>query len=153
MTTAELLSRLDGVRFRGLGKWSARCPAHEDKLPSLSLCEGDRGILLHCFSGCRVEEICAALNLRIPDLFHDAPDSRTAYRERVRRTQERQRKAQRDEVDGFTIDALREADYLVRSRQGVDIAAWNHKRLNDELNALADAYALLETEDLDGSHS
>lgn len=46
------------------------------------------------------------------------------------------------------FDALREADYFTRSRQGLDIAAWNHERLNDELEALADAWALLWAEEL-----
>ncbi|MEP6890372.1 MAG: hypothetical protein ABI955_06720 [Nitrospirota bacterium] len=66
----------------------------------------------------------------------------------MRSTQERQRKAQHDEVEGFTIDALREADYFVRSRQGLDIAGWTHEHLNDDLEALADAYALLWAEEL-----
>ena len=150
MTATDLLAYLDGVRLRGHGKWSARCPAHEDRSPSLSMREGDRGLLVHCFSGCTVEEICEALNLRVSDLFYDSSDPRTAYRDRVRRTQERQRKERHDEVDGFTIDALREADTLVQSRRRIDIAAWSHDRLNDELNTLADAYHLLESEPLDG---
>lgn len=104
---------------------------------------------MHCFSGCAIEDICTALGLKVSDLFHDAPpDSHTVCRERVRRTQARQRKAQHDEVEGFTIDALREAEYFTRSRQGLDIAAWNHERLNDELEALADAWALLWAEEL-----
>jgi hypothetical protein len=39
----------------------ARCPAHEDKRPSLSIREeGDR-ILVYCFSGCRQEAVIDAL--------------------------------------------------------------------------------------------
>jgi DNA primase len=148
MTAEVLLARLDSVRSRGAGRYTAKCPSHADKSPSLSVREGDRGLLVHCFGGCTVEEICTALALRVADLFHDAPDSRTGYRERVRRTQTRQRKAQHDEVVGFTLDALREADYYIRSRRGLDIAIWSHERLNDELGALADAHALLWAEEL-----
>lgn len=148
MNIDALLNRLESVRLRGTGKWSARCPAHPDNHPSLSIAEGRKGILLHCFSGCDAASIVAAMRLTMADLFFDAPDSCKAYPERVQRSQERQRKAQRNEVDGFTIDALREADYFVRSRQGLDIAAWNHERLNDELDALADAHALLWAEEL-----
>jgi hypothetical protein len=90
----------------------------------------------------------AGLNLSVSDLFHDAPDSHASYCERRRHTQERQRKALYAEVDGFTIDALREADYFTRSRQGLDILAWTHERLNSELDALAEAYALLWAEEL-----
>jgi hypothetical protein len=46
----------------------------------------------------------------------------------------------------LTIDALREADYFIMSRRGVDVSAWDEHRLNDELNALADAYYLIECE-------
>lgn len=148
MTAESLLERLDRVRPRGPGKWSARCPSHQDKTPSLSVREGDWGLLVHCFGGCTVEEVTEALNLRVSDLFHNAPDSHTACRERRRRTHERQRKAHHDEVAGFTLDALREADYFVRSRQGLDIAAWNHERLNEELNALAEAHELLWAEEI-----
>lgn len=73
MTAEEFLHHLGGVRSRGPGKWSAQCPAHTDKSPSLSIREvGDR-ILLHCFSGCKPEEIVAALGLEMRDLFTDSP--------------------------------------------------------------------------------
>lgn len=148
MTVEAFLDRLEGVRSRGTGKWSARCPAHHDKSPSLSVREAERGLLVHCFAGCTLVEVMAALNLPESHLFHDAPDSHASYRERRRRTEERQRKAQYAEVDGFTIDALREADYFVRSRQGLDISAWTQERLHNELDALAEGYALLWAEEL-----
>lgn len=147
MTLEGFLGRLDQVKRTARG-WQARCPAHPDKTPSLSIAEGGKGILTHCFAGCEKPAIVAAMGIKMADLFFDAPDSGTAYRERVRRTQERQRKAQRNEVDGFTIDALREADYFARSRQGLDIAAWGHECLNDELDALATAYELLWAEEI-----
>lgn len=47
-----------------------RCPAHEDRLPSLSVKEGDDGTaLVHCFAGCTIEEVCDALGLAVRDLF------------------------------------------------------------------------------------
>lgn len=148
MTAAALLDRLDNVRSRGIGQWIATCPAHyPDKTPSLSVREGERGLLLHCFAGCEKPAIVEAIGLTMVDLFFDAPGFRTTRRERMRCTQARQRKTQRDEVNGFTIDALREADYFVRSRQDLDISAWTHERLNDELDALAEAHALLWAEE------
>ena len=51
-----VIDLLDGVRKSGSG-WSARCPAHEDHSPSLSISEGDDGrVLLHCFTGCTTED-------------------------------------------------------------------------------------------------
>ena len=70
MNCQALLHRLDAVRQRGDGRWSAECPAHRDKTPSLSIRELDDGrILLHCFAGCDVHAITAALNIQLCDLF------------------------------------------------------------------------------------
>jgi hypothetical protein len=68
VNTQETLSRLKAVRLSPNG-WMARCPAHEDRNPSLSIREGDEKILLHCFAGCTIEAICAATRLKVSDLF------------------------------------------------------------------------------------
>ena len=66
----KLLHRLTHVRHRGHGQWSARCPAHEDRGPSLTVKELDDGkLLLHCFSGCSVEDVVGAVGLTVADLF------------------------------------------------------------------------------------
>ena len=53
--------------------WSARCPAHDDRRPSLSISEGDDGrALLDCKAGCATENVVDAIGLRMPDLFRDA---------------------------------------------------------------------------------
>jgi len=63
-----------GARRTGTGKWQARCPAHSDRSPSLSIREGADGrILLHCFAGCTVPEILAVLKLSSRDLFAGPP--------------------------------------------------------------------------------
>lgn len=67
-----LLSRLERVRQTGPGRWIARCPGHDDRGPSLSLCETDDGrTLIHCFAGCELGAILAALGLTLADLFPD----------------------------------------------------------------------------------
>lgn len=69
--TNQLLSQLDRVKQTGQGKWLARCPAHDDKSPSLAIKEvGDR-ILVHCFAGCGVTEVLNAVGLDMADLFPD----------------------------------------------------------------------------------
>lgn len=63
------LARLEGVTHAGKS-FKALCPAHGDKTPSLSIKEGDDGrVLLHCFAGCGIGEIVAAMGLRMSDLF------------------------------------------------------------------------------------
>jgi hypothetical protein len=65
-----LLERLEGVRATGAGKWLARCPAHDDRTPSLSIRETDDGtILLHDFAGCSALAICQAIGIEFRDLF------------------------------------------------------------------------------------
>lgn len=69
MDVDALLSRLEGVRGRN-GSWSARCPAHADRSPSLSVKSLDDGrILLHCFGGCGTDAVLGALGLAMTDLF------------------------------------------------------------------------------------
>lgn len=66
----RVLQGLTKVRQRQPGQYSTCCPAHEDKGPSLSVRETpDGAVLLHCFAGCEVSEIVAAIGLQFPDLF------------------------------------------------------------------------------------
>ncbi|MHB8201947.1 MAG: hypothetical protein ACYDD9_14185 [Acidithiobacillus sp.] len=91
MTTADILQRLDGVRKMRCG-WIARCPAHDDRRPSLAISEGRDGrVLLRCWAGCELPAICNALGLRIADLFAstdyrkpEAPRSAAALEREIR---------------------------------------------------------------------
>ena len=67
--TERLLERLDGVKETSAGRYMARCPAHDDKSPSLSVSGKDGKLLVHCFAGCDAEEIMAAVDLTLADLF------------------------------------------------------------------------------------
>lgn len=72
MKIEALLERLEVVRHVGRG-WRARCPAHRpDRTPSLTIREGEKGLLVRCWAGCTVEEVMAALGLGMADLFYDA---------------------------------------------------------------------------------
>jgi len=65
-----VLRGLSGIRQRQPRQWSARCPAHDDRGPSLSVREtSDEAVLLHCFAGCTVHDITALLGLDMADLY------------------------------------------------------------------------------------
>lgn len=65
----KVLSRFPNAKPSGNG-WSACCPAHDDKSPSLSISEGDEGrVLIRCHKGCPIDSICAALDLKTSDLM------------------------------------------------------------------------------------
>jgi hypothetical protein len=66
----NVLRRLESVRQRQTGQWSARCPAHDDRGPSLSIRETpDGAVLMHCFAGCEAGAIAATIGIELSDLF------------------------------------------------------------------------------------
>ena len=70
---SEFLAKFEGLQQSG-GGWVARCPAHGDANPSLSITlKPDGKVLMHCFAGCTVEEICAAVGLKLSDLMPERP--------------------------------------------------------------------------------
>lgn len=64
MTIDDVLPKLRGIKRTKPGHWMARCPAHDDHSPSLSVSvvDGSR-VLLHCFTGCSFESIISALGI------------------------------------------------------------------------------------------
>lgn len=71
MLATEFVEHLDGVKKTGKG-WQTRCPAHDDKVASLSVDPGSDGRpLIFCHAGCSPDEIVAALKLSLTDLFVD----------------------------------------------------------------------------------
>jgi hypothetical protein len=64
-------------RKAGAQKWSARCPAHDDKNPSLSIGVGmDGRVLIRCQAGCATEDVLAKAGLSWSDLHHKNGDGR-----------------------------------------------------------------------------
>jgi hypothetical protein len=79
ISASEIADRLN-ARRSGPG-WIARCPAHEDRSPSLSIREVDGRTLLHCFAGCTIENICGSLGITVADLF--SKPGATSYRPHI----------------------------------------------------------------------
>ena len=72
---ARVLSRVEGAKANGRG-WIARCPAHDDRTPSLSITQGEDGrALLHCHAGCAHDVIVSALGIEERELFAGARES------------------------------------------------------------------------------
>lgn len=144
MTTDAFLGLLNAVRKTRQG-WIARCPAHPDVHPSLGVAEGDKGILVKCWTGCRPEQICAAVGLRMSDLFYEKlmDHRRWVHAKREHAQQKAEHQAHQD-VIGLTIDCAREAQRLIDRARGIDISGWNADRLHAVLNLLADAYEIVE---------
>jgi hypothetical protein len=61
------------------GEWhgyaaQCHCPAHDDHDPSLSIRQGNRGLLVHCFAGCAPAAILSALDAVAITGGHRAPE-------------------------------------------------------------------------------
>jgi hypothetical protein len=59
--TAEKIGKSLGGSYRN-GAWQSKCPAHDDKSPSLQIWDTDQGTTSwHCYAGCPHSEVKAAL--------------------------------------------------------------------------------------------
>lgn len=140
MTAAELLQGLESVRPRGPGKWSARCPGHADKSPSLSIREGEDGrLLVHCFAGCTAEEITGSLGLRVADLFIDAPSTGEARRPPKPARIDRVALAFRYEM--AALDLRLRAERVLSGATRLDPALWSDEERDLAMKAVGRAYA------------
>jgi len=83
MSKAEtILERLEMVRKTGSSKWIARCPAHEDGTPSLSVTEieGGNRVLIHCHGGCGALSILESIGLDWSALYPEGENYSPLYK-------------------------------------------------------------------------
>ncbi len=81
MTIDALLNGLDGIRETGHSKYVARCPAHDDRSPSLAIRECDDGrVLIHCFAGCETEDVLTAIGLTFADIMPERIGKKHSYK-------------------------------------------------------------------------
>ena len=74
----RLAERQLNPRGRDL-QFTARCPAHDDNSPSLSITGTPTGnVLVYCHAGCNTTNIVEALGLTFTDLFAPDPDRKPA---------------------------------------------------------------------------
>ena len=83
-----LLQRVDAVQKSRNG-WRARCPACSGTSRKLSITECDGRVLVHCFAGCKANDVLAAVGLGWPDLhpprhWPQSPAERESARRAVR---------------------------------------------------------------------
>lgn len=146
MTLSAFLDFLDHSRRSGRS-WVARCPAHADRSPSLSISEGDDGrVLLRCFSGCTASEITATLGLSLRDLFPDGKPDRNAIREAEKR---RENAKLMNRVSGRKAALRLKAEKVLMAATGVDISEWSNDRLDDAMESIGAAYQILLSEQLE----
>jgi hypothetical protein len=62
-TAADVAAVLDKARRSGDG-WTACCPAHDDRNPSLSITDSGDKVLVHCHAGCDQKDVLAAIEAK-----------------------------------------------------------------------------------------
>ena len=109
MTASEFASMLGAKQVRR-GHWLARCPAHGDKRPSLSIAEGRKHpVVFRCMSaGCTQDEVLKALGLTWRHLLGERPQMAP---EVSRRAQDEQ-----------TLHALKDLRRALVSPAGAELA-------------------------------
>lgn len=120
MELQALLSRLGNVRPTSTG-YTARCPAHDDRINSLSLkAEGDR-ILVYCHAGCSPDEVTASLGLTLKDLFSCDGRPKPGPRRRIVATYD-----YRDEEGRLVFQVVRTEPKGFYQRQPDGTGGWTH---------------------------
>ena len=75
--TQETINIVAALKGRWHGSYAmCVCPAHADRTPSLSVRQGERGILIHCFAGCRSEDVLREIGRTKPILNSPLPSYR-----------------------------------------------------------------------------
>ena len=73
----NMLDRLGGAKEKRGDEYLCLCPCHEDHHPSLWVKETEKGIMMTCRAGCRNDEICAKVGIKMGQLFRDPPSGNT----------------------------------------------------------------------------
>ncbi len=81
MSIDTLISRLDGAKETGARRYLSRCPAHDDRSPSLAIKDGDDGrVLIHCFAGCETEDVLSAIGMTFSDIMPERIGAEHSYK-------------------------------------------------------------------------
>ena len=137
MTTKEVVRLFRAKRsgnWKGRPSFSAKCPSHRDRMPSLSITEGANGsTYLHCFRGCTTAEILSAKGMRMGDLFADSGFKPSPEMRRVWADEERLKLCERQHGLAIMAQAVlpEERPYwaAVERNKAVEIG-----QLSDKLN-------------------
>ena len=138
MTVEDLLPRLEAVRRTSRG-YTARCPSHADKSPSLAIKAGERGLLVKCWAGCTLDEITAAIGIRVGDLFFDMTTAHGQWP--TPKPVKIDRVALSFRFELAVLDRRLRAERVFLAVNGISIKDLHEKDLNRLVDAVERAYA------------
>lgn len=105
MTASDLARMFNGKRT-GHGRYIARCPAHEDSSPSLSIRDGRDAVLLKCWANCSTDSVLSSAGLTFSDLFYSGtkPSSKALREAEKQRAIEERERAEKRRLERESID-------------------------------------------------
>lgn len=128
MSAEKIVNAIEHIRQTGPDSWLARCPAHDDKSPSLSIKDvGGGRTLIHCHAGCGALDVLDALGLEWGDLY---PPQETRHRPA--------RKELNKTVDELVVDIA-----LADLREGKPLSADDKQRCREALLRMEGENALV----------
>lgn len=136
MDIENFVSRLEGVQRTSRG-YRARCPAHQDRTPSLSICETQSRILLHCFAGCVSTDIVSAMGLEMRGLFMDTP---IAYGQRPPKPKKLDLVSLAFQFELAALDHRLRAERVLNATQNFHLHELTDHQLDRILSAVSNAY-------------
>jgi hypothetical protein len=136
-----LLQRLEALQRQGNG-WRARCPACGGTSRKVAIAERDGRVLVHCFAGCRGDDVLTAVGLRWADLHPPRhwPQSREE-RERARQAIREAGIVTAVEVLAFEASIIEAAGRQLYGWQYLSVE--DDKRLSEAVERVANARSIL----------
>ena len=123
----NLLDKLPDASRSGAG-WKARCPAHDDRNPSLSIHEAENGnVLLKCHAGCTTPAVVRAIGLKMADLM--AGDSLPPPRNRGDQPLVAAQQRTKPDRSHASLDA---AIAAIKGRHDAHFRVWTYHDANGE---------------------
>jgi hypothetical protein len=106
-------------------EWLCRCPAHNDKSPSLSVGEGKDGrVLIRCHAGCEAKAIVQAVGMRLTDIMPPSDKPQKAASNRLGQLVATY--DYRDAYGSLLFQALRYEPKTFRQRKPKPSGGWDY---------------------------
>ena len=138
----DFLNKLEKVKG-SKGRWTACCPAHNDKNPSLAITQTDDGrILLKCFGGCSAQQVVEAVGMDLTDLFPNDNNIRYLKEQHFNKPVRRPFYAT-DLLKIIQFEALITSIAAFDLSQGREVSAEDRKRLKTAVSRINEAVSYI----------